>query len=158
MAGAQADEIADAPTGPVLIAYDGCELAEFAIERAGQELATPREALVLTVWQPGDVGFVPTGGRHVRAAAADEVKEAAEETAAFGASLAQRVGFNARSMAAEAAPTWRGIVEVAEQEQASSIVIGSHRKSGLIGHLGGSVAAATLEHFPGAVLIVRRGT
>ena len=41
MAPADADadaRIAAAPTGPVLLAYDGCELAELAIEQAGRQL------------------------------------------------------------------------------------------------------------------------
>ncbi len=49
------------PAGPVLFAYDGSELAELAIEEAGRQLAPGREALVVCVWQPADVGFLPTG-------------------------------------------------------------------------------------------------
>jgi hypothetical protein len=40
------------------------------------------------------------------AAGADEVRTAAEKTAAHGASLAEAAGFRTQSMAAEAAPTW----------------------------------------------------
>jgi hypothetical protein len=40
-------------TGPILFVYDGSALAALAIERAGRELATGRDALVLCVWQPG---------------------------------------------------------------------------------------------------------
>jgi hypothetical protein len=35
--------------GPVLFAYDGSELAAFAIEQAGRQLATARDALVVCV-------------------------------------------------------------------------------------------------------------
>jgi nucleotide-binding universal stress UspA family protein len=140
----------------ILIAYDGSELAQFAIERAGEELAKDREALVLCVWQPGDVGFIPVGDRELQAAAADEVKQAAEETAEHGASLAREAGFQARSLAVEAAPVWKGIVETAEAESASIIVFGSHRRTGLVGHLLGSVTAATLAHFPRSVLVVQQ--
>ena len=68
----------EAPIGAVLFAYDGSELARFAIEQAGRQLAPGRDALVLCVWQTGDVGFVPTGEQHFKATAADEVKKAAE--------------------------------------------------------------------------------
>src|ERR1700742_2286608 len=90
--------------GPAIFAYDGSELAAFAIEQAGMQLAPGREALVVTVWQPADVGFVPIEGKHLRAAAANEVEQAAEETAAAGAKLAAAAGFRARGLTVEAAP------------------------------------------------------
>ena len=142
------------PTGPVLFAYDGSELAKLAIEQSGHQLASGRDALVLCVWQTGDVGFVPTDERHLNAAQATEVRRAAEETAANGASLAERAGFRPQSMAINTAPTWKGIVEVAKEREASLIVLGSHRRSGLVGHLLGSVAAAVVAHSASSVLIV----
>jgi nucleotide-binding universal stress UspA family protein len=141
---------------PVLFAYDGSDLAAFAIERAGLELAPGREALVVCVWHPADVGFVPVDGRHLRAAAADEVEEAADQTAARGASLAEAAGFRARGLAVEATPSWQGIVDAADAHGASLIVLGSHRRAGLMGHLVGSVAAATVAHSEVSVLVVHR--
>jgi nucleotide-binding universal stress UspA family protein len=142
------------PSGPVLFAYDGSELAQLAIEQAGHQLAPGRDALVACVWQTGDVGFLPTGERHFNAAEAGQVRRAAEETAAHGASLAENAGFQAQSIAIEAAPTWKGIVEIADERQASLIVLGSHRRRGLAGHLLGSVAAAVVSHSPSSVLVV----
>ena len=150
------DTAAAAPIGAVLFAYDGSELAQLAIEQAGRQLAPGRDALVVCVWQTGDVGFVPTGEQNLTATAADEVRKAAEETAEHGASLAQQAGFKARSVTIEAAPTWKGIVEVAEERGASLIVFGSHRRSGLVGHLLGSVTAAVVAHTATSVLIVRQ--
>jgi nucleotide-binding universal stress UspA family protein len=141
---------------PVLFAYDGSELAALAIERAGLELAPGREALVVCVWHPADVGFTPVDGKHLRAAAADEVKEAAEQVAARGATLAEAAGFAARGLAVEASPTWQGIVDAAEEHGASLIALGSHRRAGLMGHLLGSVASATMAHSATAVLVVHR--
>jgi nucleotide-binding universal stress UspA family protein len=142
------------PTGPVLFAYDGCELATLAIEQAGRQLAPGRDALVVCVWQPGDVGFLPIGGGHLNAAEATEVRKAAEETAAHGASLAEKAGFRAQSIAIHAAPTWKGIVEVANEHKASLIVLGPHRRRGLAGHLLGSVTAAVAAHTESSLLIV----
>jgi nucleotide-binding universal stress UspA family protein len=139
--------------GPVLFAYDGSELAKLAIEQAGRQLAPGREALVVCVWQPGDVGFVPPE-RHLNAAEATEVRSAAEETAAHGGSLAEKAGFQAQSMVIRAAPTWKGIIEVAEERKASLIVLGSHRRSGLE-HLLGSVTAGVMAHSASSVLVVR---
>jgi len=140
--------------GVVLFAYDGSELATLAIEQAARQLAPGRAALIVCVWQPGDVGFVAPGERHLNAAQATEVRSAAQDTAAHGASLALEAGFRSRSMAIEAAPTWKGIVEVAEQHQAGVIVLGSHRRSGLAGHLLGSVTAAVIAHSPTPVFVV----
>lgn len=151
MAGTSGD-----PTGPVLFAYDGSELADYAIEQAGIQLAPGRDCLVLTVWQPSDVGFVPTGGRQLHAADAKEVREAAEEAAAHGAQLAEKAGFRPRSLTTEAAPSWKGIVETADDHDASLIVLGSHQRTGLMGHLLGSVAAATVTHSCRSVLVVHR--
>ncbi len=141
-------------SGPVLFAYDGSELATLAIEQAAQQLAPGRDALVLTVWQPADVGFVPVNDRHFDATQAQDVKKAAEETAAYGASLAEKAGFSSQSVAVEAAPTWKGIVETAEERGSTLIVLGSHRRSGLTGHLLGSVAAAVVKHSASSVLVV----
>jgi nucleotide-binding universal stress UspA family protein/MFS family permease len=143
--------------GPVLIAYDGSELAASAIEQAGDQLQAGREALVLCVWQPVDVGFIPVNGSHFDADQATEVHKAAEETAAHGASLAANAGFSARQLTIEATPSWKGIVQAAEQNDASLIVIGSHRHNGFAGHLPGSVAAAVVTHAKTPVMIVHQG-
>ena len=139
---------------PILFVYDGSALAEIAIDRAARELATGRDALVLCVWQPADVGFEPVNKRHFDADAANEVRQAAEETAAYGASLAQKAGFRAKGLTIETAPTWKGIIKTADDHRASLIVLGAHRHSGLVGHLLGSVAAAVVSHATCSVLIV----
>jgi nucleotide-binding universal stress UspA family protein len=146
-----------APSGPVLFAYDGSELARLAIEEAGRQLARGRDALVVCVWQPADVGFVPPDKLEFDAANAAEVRRAAEETAVAGASLAERAGFHARGMAIETAPTWKGILGTAEERDASLIVLGSHSRSGFAGHFFGSVAQTVAGHCARSVLIVHRG-
>jgi nucleotide-binding universal stress UspA family protein len=144
-------------TGPIIFAYDGSELAKLAIDEAARQLGTGRDALVVTVWQPFDVGFVPAGGLAFDAEQTAEVRQAAELTAAEGASLAEQVGFPARSEAIEAAPTWKGIVNVAEDHDCSLIVLGSHGRTGLAGAFIGSVAEAVAAHSPRSVLISHRG-
>jgi nucleotide-binding universal stress UspA family protein len=145
-----------ASSGPVLLAYDGSELAGFAIEQAAQQLALGREALVLCVWQPVDVDFVPISGHHFDTNDASQVRRAAEETAAHGAAVANALGFQTQSLAVEAAPTWKGIIETATQRQAALIVIGSHRREGIAGHLRGSVAAAVATHAACPVFLVHK--
>ena len=142
--------------GPAIFAYDGSDLAGYAIKQAGIQLAPGREALVVCVWQPADVGFMPIEGRRLHAAAANEVEEAAKETAAHGAAIATKAGFKAVPLTVEAAPTWKGLVQVADEHRCGLIVIGSHQRSGLLGHLAGSVAAATVSHFESSVLVIHR--
>jgi nucleotide-binding universal stress UspA family protein len=155
MASSDTHAAAPAPlTGPVLFAYDGSELAKLAIDEAGRQLVPGRDALVVCVWQTGDVGFLPTDERHFNAAEATEVRKAAEEVAAHGASLAEKAGFRAQSIAVTAAPTWKGVVDVATEREASLIVLGSHRRRGLQRHLLGSVAAAVVAHSGASVLVV----
>ena len=144
--------------GPVLFAYDGSDLARLAIEEAGRQLEPGRDAVVLTVWDPYRVGFIPATEAKFDAAASDEVRKAAEETAAQGASMAQAAGFRADSLATKEANTWKEIARVAEDRDASLIVLGSHGKSGLTGIFLGSVAGAVAAHSGRTVLIVHRRT
>jgi nucleotide-binding universal stress UspA family protein len=140
--------------GPVVFAYDGSDLAACAIEQAAGQLESGRCALVVCVWQTADVGFTPVNGQRFDADKAGEVRRAAEATAAHGASLASAAGLRAECVAVEAAPTWQGIVAASDEHGASLIVLGPHRRSGLLGHLQGSVAAAVVAHSTVPVLLI----
>jgi nucleotide-binding universal stress UspA family protein len=142
--------------GLVVFAYDGSDLAKAAIEEAGRELVAGRDALTVTVWQPFNVGFLPAGGVDIDAAQTQEVKQAAADSAAEGAKLAEAAGFRARGMEIEAAPTWKGIVDAADQHDASLIVLGSHGRTGVANVLLGSVAEAVAGHSRRSVMIVHR--
>ena len=142
--------------GPVLFAYDGSDLAKLAIEEAGRQLGPGRDAVVLTVWRPFAVGFIPPPGVEFDAAASDEVRKAAEETAAQGASMAQAAGFGAQGLAVKQAPTWKGIARAADDHDASLIVLGSHGRRSVTGMFLGSVAADVATHSARTVLIVHK--
>jgi nucleotide-binding universal stress UspA family protein len=145
-------------SGPVVLAYDGSELAEHAIAEAGRLLEAGGEALVVTVWQPFDVGFLPAAGLQFDAAQIADVRAAAAQTAAAGATLAEAAGFSAHSAEIERSPTWKGIAELADANDARLIVLGSHGRSGLAGALVGSVAGTVAAHSQRSVLIVHRGS
>jgi nucleotide-binding universal stress UspA family protein len=145
-------------SGPVVFAYDGSDLAKLAIEETGGLLETGGEALVVTVWQPFDVGFLPASGLQFDAAQIAEVRDAAAQTAAAGAAMAQAAGFRAQSAEIERSPTWKGIAEFADDQDARLIVLGSHGRSGIAGVLVGSVAGSVAAHSRRSVLIVHRGS
>ncbi|BBY29528.1 universal stress protein [Mycolicibacterium sediminis] len=151
--GPSVDRSVHAGAGPVLLAYDGSDLAAHAIAEAAGRV--PQSvAIVVCVWQPVDLGFTPVDDQHVDADRASDVRRAAERTAAHGAALARDAGFEASSVAVEATPTWRGIVAAADEHDARLIVLGPHRRAGLLGHLEGSVASAVAAHTDVPVLLV----
>jgi nucleotide-binding universal stress UspA family protein len=145
-------------SGPVVFAYDGSELAREGIEEAGRLLETGGEALVVTVWQPFDVGFLPVGGMQFDAAQIADVRAAAAQTAAAGAALAEAAGFRAESAEVECSPIWKGIAALADEHDARLIVLGSHGRSGLAGVFVGSVTSAVAAHSRRSVLVVHRGS
>jgi nucleotide-binding universal stress UspA family protein len=143
--------------GTVVFAYDGSTLAKGAIDEAGRLLGPGRDAVVVTVWQTYDLGFVSGDDVNVDAASGAQVAQAAERAAAEGAKLAEAAGFRARSTAIEAAPTWKGIVGFADEHDAELIVLGSHGRTRLVDVLLGSVAGAVAAHSRRSVLIVHAG-
>jgi nucleotide-binding universal stress UspA family protein len=141
--------------GPIVFAYDGSDLAKLAIDEASKLLdGQGREALVACVWQPFDLGFIPAGGFTFDAAAAEDVRTAAKATAEEGAARAEAAGFRAAAAEIESAPTWKGLVDLADSNDAQLIVLGSHGRHGLAEVFVGSVAGAVAEHSSRSVLIV----
>jgi nucleotide-binding universal stress UspA family protein/MFS family permease len=140
--------------GPVVLAYDGSDLAKNAIAEAGRQLPGPRDAVVVTVWRTFTVDFVPEPGAKFDAACGGEVGRAAEQTAAQGAALADAAGFRAQSTAVEGSPTWKRLEKTADDCQASLIVAGSKGRGGLGGRVAGSVAADLASHSRRPVMIV----
>lgn len=143
-------------SGPVVFAYDGSDLAKLAIDEAGRLLREGQDALVVCIWQPYDLGFVPIAGVEVDAQQPADVRRAAEQTAAEGAALATAAGFRPQILALETAPAWKGIVQVADDHDASVIVLGSHGRTGLADVLLGSVAGSVASHSKRTVLVTHR--
>ena len=140
--------------GPVLFAYDGSDVARTAITEAGRQLNGRRAALVLTVWRTFSVGFIPEAGAQFDAACADDVRQAAEQTAAHGAALADAAGFRAQAAAVQGTPAWQSVIDAADEHDASIIVLGAHRRAGLGGLVAGKIAGDVASHTQRPVLIV----
>lgn len=143
------------PDAPILICYDGSDGAQRAIEAAAALLG-PRRAVVVDYGPPVTPAeslavFVPVAP----AAAFEDVNEDdAQRRAEAGAERARQAGFSAEAVGGVAAPTWQGIVELAEQLDAPVIVLGSRGLSGAEEAFEGSVSHQVAEHAGRPVLIV----
>jgi nucleotide-binding universal stress UspA family protein len=142
-------------SAPILICYDGSESARRAIHVAADILGV-RSAIVL------DVGplFTRAESYAVAASAASSIEfehahaEEALDRAGEGADIARAAGFTAMPQGAVAAPTWEGILDVADEIGASAIVVGSHGRTGVREFVEGSVSHEIAKHSPLPVLVV----
>jgi nucleotide-binding universal stress UspA family protein len=139
---------------PILICYDGSDDARRGIDAAAALLG-PRPAVVLDVAPPltaveslGTFSVAPVAAFE-EANAADALRDAQE-----GAKLARLAGFDAVARGNVSAPTWEGVVELANEIEAPVIVIGSRGLNG--GHelLEGSFSHDVARHAGRPVLIV----
>jgi len=80
--------------------------------------------------------------------------EEALNRAGEGADIARAAGFTATPRGAVAAPTWEGILDVADEIGASAIVVGSHGRTGVREFVEGSVSHEIAKHSPLPVLVV----
>ena len=140
---------------PILICYDGSPGAARAIEGAAKLLGS-RRAVVLNVAPPiTPAESVATLSPVVPGAAFEALNTAdAGQVAGRGAELARASGFEAEARGALAAPTWEGVVDVADELDATVIVIGSRALDGLREIVEGSLSHQVAEHAGRPVLIV----
>ena len=99
---------------PILIAYDGSDQAKAAIGLAGRNLRTPRDAVVVSVFEP--LGAIPFWGvpvARVPSPFIQEAEDAAKKVSEEGAELARKAGFNATPAVIQGSPVWQKIVEAA---------------------------------------------
>lgn len=150
------------PCDLMLIAYDGSEHAERAIEYAGRFLTAER-AVVLTAWEPmvrqaarisGISGMVQPEW-----VPDEELEDIAYTTAreinAEGVHLAGLAGLNAEARTQEfAGSAWHAIVEAADELDVDIIVAGTRGATGLRALVHSSVADAVLKHCHRPVFLV----
>ncbi|HEX3316907.1 MAG TPA: universal stress protein [Solirubrobacteraceae bacterium] len=142
--------------GPIVIAYDGSAAARAAIRLAGRHLRPDRELIVLNVYQPIEsVRFVGAAGVVLPPDADQQVRAASDALAQEGSALAREQGFEASGVVVDMADTiWGTIVQVANQHEASLILLGTHGRSGVRATLLGSVATAVMHHAGRPVAVV----
>ena len=138
---------------PILICYDGSEGAKHAIEAAAG-LLSGHPAVVLAVGPPltPEESYAALGPMTPSFEQLNE--DDAMDRAKAGAEVARGAGFTAEARADIAAPTWEGVVQVADEIDAAAIVVGSRGLTGVKEALSGSVSHAVAEHAGRPVLIV----
>ena len=154
------------PAAPVLIGYDGSEVARAAVRHAA-ELFAGRPAVLATVWEPGlaavsmglsdtiGVGNLPPDPATVEAvdrAGREQATTVADHGADFARSLGLVVEPHAVPDEGNVAETLLGI---ARERGAAVVVVGSHGISGLRPRLLGSVSRKVVEHCDRPVLVIR---
>jgi nucleotide-binding universal stress UspA family protein len=153
-------------SAPVLIAYDGSELSQEAVRHAA-DLFAGRAAMVVTVWEPGlaaaaagvpdalGMGSLPPDPATLEAVDRAQHDHAAT-VSAEGAELGRSLGLAAEAHAVpdevDVADT---LLEIARENGAAVVVMGSHGVSGLRSRVLGSVSRRLIEHGDLPVLIVR---
>jgi len=146
-------------SGPVLFCYDGSEDSAAAMAAAGELIAHPVAAVVLTIWETAAALLARAGGFGVgfgdeQQFDAEQAKlawQAVEEAAARGREL----GYETTPRVAEAKEgAARTIIDIADELDARLVVCGRRGRGLVKSTLLGSVSQAVLARSGRPVLIV----
>ncbi len=146
---------------PILIAYDGSEGANAAVEAAGR-LFPNHPAVVVSVWHSAAAATrasliaIPAG---VAARAYEELDKESERQAVDkaneGVTAAKDAGLDATASTLLChGQVWATIIAAADQEDAQAIVVGSRGLSSVKSALLGSVANGVVHHSTRPVVVV----
>jgi nucleotide-binding universal stress UspA family protein len=149
---------------PVVVAFDGSEAAQAALREAS-ELFTGRPILIVSVWEPG-IALIPQSADPVMVAytpsfeqvqAVDRAQEErASAVAEAGVQIAREAGATAQAIAISDDSDVAGTVcEVANDNDAAAIVVGSRGHGRVASHLFGSTTQRLLRDTRRPVLVVR---
>jgi nucleotide-binding universal stress UspA family protein len=143
-----------APDAPLLICYDRSAGARHAIARAGA-LLPGKQAVILNIWSlPLEMAVYGLG--NIAAYSEDSQRKLAEEAADEGCEIAREAGLVARPLVTSGNldGTWRTILRVADDVDASLIVMGSRGLGGVRTLFLGSVSHGVVHHSHRPVLVV----
>jgi nucleotide-binding universal stress UspA family protein len=151
---------------PVIVGYDGSDLAKAALRHAAA-LFAGRPALIATVWEPGialatvgppdsfGFGSLPPDQDTIQAVDRAQ-REHATQVAEEGAELARSLGLDAEPHPVpdevDIADT---LIALASERNAAVVVVGSHGISGVRSHLLGRASRRLIEHCRRPVLVIR---
>lgn len=147
----------------ILLCYDGSDDAQAAAERAAK-LFPGVHVTVLTVWEPY-IETVPLGGLGLGVAYAPPgadveqidatIEEHARATAEEGADQLGLAGLTTRARTeARGASVAAKILEVADEIDADTIILGTRGRGGIKSLLLGSVSHAVVQHADRPVLVI----
>jgi nucleotide-binding universal stress UspA family protein len=131
----------------ILIAYDGSESAERALDEAAR-LANGSDVTVVSVAE-----LLPQFGRAAAMLLPEEDAERKAELEQAKEKLA-KLGVDAKTVERRGDPA-EMIIEEAKQEKADLIVVGTRGLSTAKGWMLGSVSSRVMHHAPCNVLVVR---
>lgn len=136
----------------VLVAFDGSEQAEAALDHALAEF--PEDDLtVLTVIDPAEAGYATT--EPVPSATGEWYEASLEEADLILEEARERAGDRAIETDTVVGRPGHVIVEYAEEHDVDHIVTGSHGRKGVARLLLGSVAETVVRRSPVPVTVVR---
>ncbi len=153
----------------IVVGTDGSKPADEAVRQA-TDLASregarlhlvtayhdPQIVQETTIWSNDPKGMLDTGrpGGSAHTAQTVDLREVAESVLKRAAGDALSKGVDVQTHAREGQPA-EVIIDVANQEQADLIVVGSRGLTGIKRYLLGSVSSKVSEHAPCNVMIVR---
>jgi len=147
----------------ILLCYEGSPSSAHVVE-AAHEILGDAQATVLHVWEPPASflvadSFTAWGLATIAPEQVGDldarVHERAERILAAGVELAGKVGFEATGRLADSRGSqWRTILEVADELDASLVVIGTHAVGAIEAALLGSVSSAVVHHAHRPLLLV----
>ena len=153
----------EAPTGPVVLAYDGSDPARAAVAAAGRLLGG-RSVVVVHAWESGIRHTV--SGRVLGAAPLEEVRGIvhdfdamyageAQSTVEEGVRLAREAGLEATGAVLESdVGRWRVIAAAGDDRDAAAIVTGSRGRGNVSSVLLGSVSSGLVHNADRPTLVV----
>jgi nucleotide-binding universal stress UspA family protein len=145
-------------SGTILVCYDGSDGSREGLQSVSH-LLSPRELVILTVWQSLATRLAASGGFGAFALndedqADSEEEQAARDAAEDGARRARERGFSATARIEESTgPVWQTIVDVANQIDAELIMCGTRGRGGVETFLLGSTSQGVLRHAHRPVLV-----